>query len=105
MALSPIEGLGIVSKIKPIRGSSPGETQVQTGVDQNFKALFNSIIDNVEETEAITKEDSYKLSIGEMDDLHTMMINSARADIALQTMVQLRNKVLDAYTEIMRINL
>ena len=59
----------------------------------------------MEQTEAATREDAYKLSIGEIDDLHTVMINAAKADIALQTMVQLRNKILDAYTEIMRINL
>jgi flagellar hook-basal body complex protein FliE len=56
----------------------------------------------VEETEAAAKMDAYKLSVGEMDDMHTMMINAAKADIALQTMVQLRNKFLDAYSEIMR---
>ncbi|MBK5247439.1 MAG: flagellar hook-basal body complex protein FliE, partial [Peptostreptococcaceae bacterium] len=56
-------------------------------------------------TEAATKEDAYKLSIGEMDDMHTMIINAAKADIALQTMVQLRNKFLDAYSEVMRTNI
>jgi flagellar hook-basal body complex protein FliE len=49
--------------------------------------------------------DAYKLSIGEMDDMHTMIINAAKADVALQTMVQLRNKFLDAYSEIMRTSL
>jgi flagellar hook-basal body complex protein FliE len=40
-----------------------------------------------------------------MDDMHTMMINMAKADVALQTMVQLRNKVLSAYTEVMSTSL
>ena len=70
-----------------------------------FKEIFQDVINNVEETEAATKMDAYKLSIGEMDDMHTMIINAAKADVALQTMVQLRNKFLDAYTEIMRTGL
>lgn len=70
-----------------------------------FKEIFQDVINNVEETEAATKMDAYKLSIGEMDDMHTMIINAAKADVALQTMVQLRNKFLDAYSEIMRTNL
>jgi len=37
--------------------------------------------------------------------LHTAMINAAKADITLQAAVQIRNKLLDAYNEIMRINL
>lgn len=70
-----------------------------------FREIFQEVVNNVEETEAATKMDAYKLSIGEMDDMHTMMINAAKADVALQTMVQLRNKFLDAYSEIMRTSL
>lgn len=70
-----------------------------------FKDIFQDVIDNVVKTDAVTKEDAYNLSIGNMDDLHTMTINAAKADLALQTMVQLRNKILDAYSEVMRTNL
>jgi len=70
-----------------------------------FKEIFQDVINHVEETEAATEMDAYKLSIGEMDDMHTMIINAAKADVALQTMVQLRNKFLDAYSEIMRTSL
>ena len=70
-----------------------------------FKKIFQDVVKNVEDTEAVTKMDAYNLSIGNMDDLHTMIINAAKADVALQTMVQLRNKFLDANSEIMRINL
>jgi flagellar hook-basal body complex protein FliE len=109
MAMNPIvsiQDFSRISGIKPIReGFSETTPLPAEGSVRDFKTVFNSLIDNVETTEAIAEEDSYKLSIGQVDDLHTMMINSARAEIALQTMVQLRNKVLDAYTEIMRINL
>lgn len=66
-----------------------------------FQDVLNDVITKAEETEAVTKVDAYNLAIGNMDDTHTMMINMAKADIALQTMVQLRNKVLSAYTEVM----
>ncbi len=75
------------------------------GTGLGFKEIFQDVINNVEETEAATEMDAYKLSIGEMDDMHTMIINAAKADVALQTMVQLRNKCLDAYSEIMRTSL
>jgi flagellar hook-basal body complex protein FliE len=70
-----------------------------------FKEVFQGVVNNVEKTEAATEMDAYKLSIGEMDDMHTMVINAAKADVALQTMVQLRNKCLEAYSEIMRTSL
>lgn len=105
--IGPIKDLSKISGIKPIREGFGEEAWQQTNgsTGQGFKQIFNSLIDNVEQTEAVKNIDSYKLSIGEIDDLHNMMINSARAEVALQTAVQIRNKVLDAYNEIMRINL
>lgn len=70
-----------------------------------FKEIFQDVVNNVEETEATTKMDAYNLSVGNTDDVHTMLIDAAKADVALQTMVQLRNKFLDAYTEVMRTSL
>ncbi|WP_286947129.1 flagellar hook-basal body complex protein FliE [Acetobacterium sp. UBA5834] len=77
----------------------------ETGLAGDFQNILNDVINNVEETEAVTKVDAYNLSIGNMDDMHTMMINTAKADVALQTMVQLRNKVLEAYQTVMNTGL
>ncbi len=76
-----------------------------SGVAGDFKTALQDVIGNVEKTEAATKVDAYNLSIGNMDDMHTMMINSAKADVALQTMVQLRNKVLESYQAVMNTGL
>jgi len=92
-----------INSIGPNSEKSAGPSGNGTGL--GFKEVFQDVIQNVEETEAATEMDAYKLSIGEMDDMHTMIINAAKADVALQTMVQLRNKFLDAYSEIMRTNL
>ncbi|HPO04041.1 MAG TPA: flagellar hook-basal body complex protein FliE [Bacillota bacterium] len=106
MAVIPMGSNIGINSISPLKDGISKISQLSPeGVEDGFKAVFRDLIDNVEKTEEITKEDAYKLSIGEADDLHTMMINAARADIALQTMVQLRNKVLEAYSEVMRINL
>lgn len=77
----------------------------ETGVAGDFQNVLQDVINNVEETEAATKVDAYNLSIGNMDDMHTMMINTAKADVALQTMVQLRNKVLESYQTVMNTGL
>ncbi|MDD2483989.1 MAG: flagellar hook-basal body complex protein FliE [Eubacteriales bacterium] len=71
----------------------------------DFSGYLRDLVRNVEDTEAVTEMDAYNLSIGNMDDTHTMLINAAKAEVALQTMIQLRTKVLDAYSEIMRISL
>ena len=40
---------------------------------------------------------------GENVDLHNVMMDIERADLTFRTMVQVRNKLLDAYREVMRI--
>lgn len=40
--------------------------------------------------------------IGGEGDLHTAMLAIERADVSFQTLVQVRNKLLEAYKEIMR---
>ncbi len=106
MTIAPAGLIQNTKNISPLKGRiTETIAPPDSGSKQDFKDAFLSLIENTENTEAITREDAYKLSIGEADDLHTMMINSAKADIALQTMVQIRNKLLEAYSEVMRINL
>ncbi|SES79686.1 flagellar hook-basal body complex protein FliE [Anaerobranca gottschalkii] len=50
------------------------------------------------EADTLTK----KLAAGENVDLHDVMIATEKANIALQLTVQVRNKAVDAYNEIMR---
>lgn len=101
MAISPLTSIITDSLTEKV--ASAGASQAQAG--QGFSQVLNDVIANAEETDAQTKVDAYNLSIGNMDDMHTMMINMAKADIALQTMVQLRNKALSAYTEVMSTSL
>lgn len=99
---SIISGAGIGS----VAGNAANATAAaETGIAGDFKNILQDTINNVEETEAATKVDAYNLSIGNMDDMHTMMINTAKADVALQTMVQLRNKVLESYQTVMNTGL
>lgn len=69
-----------------------------------FATMFQEAAANVENLDAIKSNDSYNLAIGDLDDVAEMMANSERAQVAFQLMVQMRNKVLDSYSELMRIN-
>ena len=71
----------------------------------SFESIFQDAIAQVNQTDQITKVDTINLATGNADDLHTIMINSEKANLALQMLVQMRNKALDAYSEIMRITL
>jgi flagellar hook-basal body complex protein FliE len=94
-----------IEPIQPIKGINLTEELNKTSSKKNeqlFKSIFNNALDNYIEAEDKVNEDIYKLSVGESDDLHNLMINAQKAELSLDLMIQLRNKALDAYNEIMR---
>jgi len=48
---------------------------------------------------------STKFAAGETDNIHAVLIASEKADIALQFATAIRSKILDAYQEIMRMQI
>jgi flagellar hook-basal body complex protein FliE len=97
-----------LARMEKIRGAGETESvpdEANPGAGSGFREIFEGLINDVEKTEAIAAEDAYKLSIGQLEDPHTAVINAAKAELTLTTMVQIRNKVLDAYSEVMRINI
>lgn len=70
----------------------------------SFQSMFTDAVSNLESLNEIKNDDAIALSIGNLDDIGAMQTNSQKAEVALQLLVQMRNKVLEGYQEIMRIN-
>jgi len=88
----------VMENIKPALGSA------QTS-GASFAEIFENAIDNVKEAEAIAQRDELLVATGQVDDLHTVIINATKAELALSMLVQVRNKALDAYNEVMNMTL
>ncbi|WP_100373208.1 flagellar hook-basal body complex protein FliE [Bacillus sp. FJAT-45037] len=67
-----------------------------------FKAALSEAVQNVNELQNISAIKTEQLAAGEIDNLHDVMITGQKASIALQATVEVRNKVMEAYQEIMR---
>jgi flagellar hook-basal body complex protein FliE len=93
-----------IENIKPINAPQINELNKpkEKISELAFKSIFDTAIENYKNAEAEVNKDIYKLSIGETDDLHNLMINVEKAQISLDLVIQLRNKALEAYNEIMR---
>ncbi len=96
--IQPIKGINQINEL------SKNEGAVEKG-NGLFKSIFDNALNDYISAEKQVDEDIYKLSIGESDDVHNLMINTQKAELSLDLMIQLRNKTLDAYNEIMRMNL
>jgi flagellar hook-basal body complex protein FliE len=55
--------------------------------------------------DAISTVNELQLMTGESQDLHTTVIAMQKADLSFQMMMQVRNKIVQAYQEIMRMQM
>jgi len=68
----------------------------------SFGDMLKSAISTVNEVQKQSDVEIQKLMAGETQDLHTTMIAVQKADLSFQMMMQVRNKIVQAYQEIMR---
>lgn len=69
-----------------------------------FQSIFREAVGNVTQTENELVNKQYLLSTGQIEDPHSVMVASSQAQLAVDMLVSLRNKALESYNEIMRIN-
>ncbi|BDF35699.1 hypothetical protein CE91St62_37620 [Lachnospiraceae bacterium] len=96
--------------ITPIqRMETIGELKKNENVRQDggslFSDIFNNAVNDVKQTQANLEQQQYLLATGQIDDAHTVPIAASEAQMAVDMLVQLRNKAIDAYNELMRISL
>lgn len=96
--MTPLTPIGADVRESRAKGASSPE-------ESPFGAIFRSAIDNVKETDAEFKESQYLLATGQLDNPAATMIAAYKSQTAVNMLVQLRNKALDAYSELSRINL
>lgn len=68
----------------------------------SFSEFLNNAISDVNKLQLESESLNEAFAMGKNDNLHQVMIAAEKAEIALQFTVQIRNKILDAYQEIMR---
>jgi flagellar hook-basal body complex protein FliE len=88
-----------IDKIKDLNGSVSSDNQV---AGKSFSDTLNEAINSVNQLQKSSDKATQDLATGKTDNVAEVMIASEKADIALRVMVQVRNKIIDAYNEIMK---
>lgn len=70
-----------------------------------FKDIFQNMINTAKEAETNLEQKEYLLATGQLDDAHSVTVAASQAQLAVDMLVQMRNKAVDAYNELMRISL
>lgn len=72
---------------------------------QSFASFLKDSINSVNDAQVQSDALTEKMANGENVDLHSVMIASQKANISLSATLEIRNKVVEAYQEIMRMNI
>ena len=99
-----LDKLTPLTPLKPLSGEK--KTEDRHPLEESiFGDVFRSAIDNVKETDAEKVEAQTLLAIGQLDNPSALMIAASKNQIAVDLLIQLRNKALDVYSELTRISL
>jgi flagellar hook-basal body complex protein FliE len=79
--------------------SSPAADK-STGGD--FSAILSNVINQVSGAHLGAEENVSRFLRGDNEELHTVVLDAQRAELEFQMFLQVRNKVVQAYQEIMR---
>lgn len=99
--ISPIEQIGALGGVQQTKAAG-GASAAEGGM---FESVFRSAIENVKETDAEVVELEYMMATGQLDNPALLTIAQTKSTIAVDMLIQMRNKALDAYSELTRMSL
>ena len=85
-----------------LKGLSQPKTSPAQQMGDKFGEALKTSIAEVNQAQISADRAAEQIAAGETKDLHGTMIKLEEADISLRLMVQVRNKAVEAYQEIMR---
>jgi len=85
------------------------ESIQQTTQDEKGKVSFSNVLKNaiekINEAEHESNVQTEALAEGKVDDLHDVMISAQKAKVMVETAVQIQQKAIDTYNEVMRMQI
>lgn len=90
--------------IGPVQGGADvADVSAPQGTEQsNFGGMLKSAIDSVNELQRTSSQTSTDFIEGRENNLVKVMLDSQKASVGFQAMVQVRNRMVSAYQDIMK---
>jgi flagellar hook-basal body complex protein FliE len=95
----------LISRPEALTGSPAGGlggTQQAPGSSNGFGTMLDGLVNLVDQKQAAEQATTQKVLLGDTDQLHQSVIAMQEASVALSLMVQVRNKLVESYQELMR---
>lgn len=99
----PISPVSLMTAVQP-KSEITNVSKTPFDAQQSFANELKDAISNVNNQQLASDAATNKLISGGDIDLHEVMIASQKASITLNATLEVRNKVIEAYQEIMRMS-
>lgn len=107
-----LSGIGLDFYTEALNSVMNGSTSKTTSISdegaQSFETIFNSAMNLISETDELAakaEEAAIDFSLGNTESTHELTIAQQKAYLSLQYTVAVKNGLLDAYKEIMNIQI
>lgn len=102
--ITPVTGVTGVTGITSTDGAT-GTDGAAAGSGTSFANVLGQGLQSLESTQSTADNLSIQAATGTLTNAHDLMIATAQAQLATQLTVALRDKAVDAFNEIMRMQL
>ncbi len=99
MQINPVSTLTSVSS-----GLGTSSTSAANGA-KNFSDIFNDALQEINDSQTANQQSTQALLSGQDEGLETTMITAEKAKLTLELGLAVRNKVMDAYNEIIKMQI
>jgi len=94
-----INPINIASNFKLDQSSE----EIQGSKKENFSKYFNDKLKEVNQLQKDSQKMTADFAVGKTDNIHQVMISAEKAKIAVNLTTAVQSKAIDAYKEIMRL--
>jgi len=100
MAIAPIQPLPpaqTIARIDPLRPAASGAG--------DFGQLVGHVLQDVNQSQNQASDAVAQLAAGKTDNVHQVMIALGKAEISFNYMLEVRNRLIDAYKQVMQMQI
>jgi flagellar hook-basal body complex protein FliE len=98
MALQSLYGPTGLPHSAPI----PSHDAKATGGNPPFADLVRGLVQQTDSQQKMAQDSVQQLITGETDTIHDVVLTASRADLAFRLMMEIRNRLIASYQEVMR---
>lgn len=94
-----------ISPIRPVAIPEVSQVGASNAPASGFQSMLESIVGGVEQSQNQAQQTVNSFLNGGNEELHSVALASQRASLEFELFMQVRNKVVSAYQEVMRMQL